>query len=437
MNTVDLIRKKRDGYALEKDEINFLISGYCKNKIPDYQFSAFLMATYLRGMTSGETSHLTNAMLHSGKVLDLSSIPGVKIDKHSTGGVGDKTSLIIAPIVAAAGIKVPMISGRGLGHTGGTLDKLESIPGFRTDLSISEYKKVLKNWGAVLIGQTKDIAPADKLIYSLRDVTATVESIPLITASIMSKKLAEGIDGLVLDIKTGNGAFMKEEKDAFVLADSLVLTAKAFNKKVIAFITDMNQPLGNYVGNWLEVYEAIEILKGEKKNDLYNLSIKLAGTMIFLGGKALTTKEGEQIAKEQITQGYAFERFVEIVKAQKGDIKYLYNPGKYRKPKFKRVIKSVEDSFLNSVNTFEMGLAAVELGAGRLKKDDLVDPAAGIKFNFKIGDKINKGDIIAELYSDNKNKILLVEKRFNNMVGLSGRKVNPPRLIKKIIKQGE
>jgi len=437
MNTVDLIRKKRDGYALEKDEINFLISGYSKNKIPDYQFSAFLMATYLRGMTSEETSHLTNAMLHSGKVLDLSSIPGVKIDKHSTGGVGDKTSLIIAPIVAAAGIKVPMISGRGLGHTGGTLDKLESIPGFRTDLSISEYKKVLKNWGAVLIGQTKDIAPADKLIYSLRDVTATVESIPLITASIMSKKLAEGIDGLVLDIKTGNGAFMKKEKDAIVLADSLVLTAKAFNKKVIAFITDMNQPLGNYVGNWLEVYEAIEILKGEKKNDLYNLSIKLAGTMIFLGGKALTIKEGEQIAKEQITKGYAFERFVEIVKAQKGDIKYLYNPGKYRKPKFKRVIKSVEDSFLNSVNTFEMGLAAVELGAGRLKKDDLVDPAAGIKFNFKIGDKINKGDIIAELYSDNKNKILLVEKRFNNMVGLSGRKVNPPRLIKKIIKQGE
>jgi len=437
MNTVDLIRKKRDGYALEKDEINFLVSGYSKDKIPDYQFSAFLMAAYLIGITKEETSYLTNAMLHSGKVLDLSSIPGVKVDKHSTGGVGDKTSLIIAPIVAAAGVKVPMISGRGLGHTGGTLDKLESIPGFRTDLSINEYKKVLKNCGAVLIGQTKDIAPADKLIYSLRDVTATVESIPLITASIMSKKLAEGIDGLVLDIKTGNGAFMKEEKDAIVLADSLVLTAKAFNKKVIAFITDMNQPLGNYIGNWLEVYEAIEILKGEKKNDLYNLSIKLAGTMIFLGGKALTIKEGEQIAKEQITKGYAFERFVEIVKAQKGDIKYLYNPGKYRKPKFKRVIKSFEDSFLNSVNTFEMGLAAVELGAGRLKKDDLVDPAAGIKFNFKIGDKINKGDIIAELYSDNKNKILLVEKRFNNMVGLSGRKVNPPRLIKKIIKQGE
>src|SRR3989339_369280 len=410
MNTVELIRKKRNGNQLTEQEIQYLITNFTNRKIPDYQFSAFLMAAFLKG---------------------------IKVDKHSTGGIGDKTSLILSPIVAAAGISVPMISGRGLGHTGGTLDKLEAIPGFRTDLDLKRYKSVIKKCGAVLIGQTKEIAPADKLIYSLRDVTATVESIPLITASIMSKKLAEGIDALVLDVKTGSGAFMQKYEDSLALADSLMDTAKAFNKKVIAFITDMNQPLGNYIGNWLEVYEAIEILKGEKKNDLYNLSIKLAGTMIFLGGKALTIKEGEQIAKEQITKGYAFERFVEIVKAQKGDIKYLYNPGKYRKPKFKRVIKSVEDSFLNSVNTFEMGLAAVELGAGRLKKDDLVDPAAGIKFNFKIGDKINKGDIIAELYSDNKNKILLVEKRFNNMVGLSGRKVNPPRLIKKIIKQGE
>ncbi len=433
MNVVDLIRKKRDGNALEKDEINFLISGYCKNKIPDYQFSCFLMATYLMGMTSEETSHLTNAMLHSGKVLNLSSIPGVKIDKHSTGGVGDKTSLIIAPIVAAAGIKVPMISGRGLGHTGGTLDKLESIPGFRTNLSISEYKKVLKKCGAVLIGQTKDIAPADKLIYSLRDVTATVESIPLITASIMSKKLAEGIDGLVLDIKTGNGAFMKEEKDAEELAKSLVSTAKSFDKNVIALITDMNQPLGNYIGNWFEVYEAIEILKGEKDNDLYNLCIKLAGTMIYLGESSLTVEEGERSAKEQIKNGRAFEKFIEIAKAQNGEVKYLYNPEKYKKPKFKKVIKSTEDGFLNSVNTFEIGIAAVELGAGRLKLDDEIDPKAGIKFNFKIGDKINKGEIIAELYSDNKNKITNVEKRFNKLVGLSDEKINPPNLIKKII----
>jgi len=282
MNTVELIIKKRNGKTLSKEEINFLINSYTKGKIPDYQFSALLMAILLKGMTKAETSHLTNAMLHSGKVIDLSFIKGAKIDKHSTGGVGDKTSLILAPIVAAVGVNVPMISGRGLGHTGGTLDKLESIPGFRTDLSLKEYKSVLKKCGAVLIGQTKDIAPADKLIYSLRDVTGTVESIPLITGSIMSKKLAEGIDGLVLDVKTGSGAFMRATKDAVELAASLISTAKAFNKKVIAFITDMNQPLGHYIGNWLEVYESIKVLRGEQKGDLLDLSLNLSGAMIYL-----------------------------------------------------------------------------------------------------------------------------------------------------------
>jgi len=253
MNTIELIKKKREKNALSKEEIIFLINNYTKGKIPDYQFSSFLMATYLNGMTVEETAALTEAMLYSGIVINLDSIYGAKVDKHSTGGVGDKTSLILAPIVAAAGVNVPMISGRGLGHTGGTLDKLESIPGFRTDLNLAEYKKVIKKCGTVLAGQTKNIAPADKLIYALRDVTATVESIPLITGSIMSKKLAEGIDGLVLDIKTGSGAFMKELKDAKELAKSLINTAKAFDKKVIGIITDMNQPLGNYIGNWLEV----------------------------------------------------------------------------------------------------------------------------------------------------------------------------------------
>ena len=245
MNTVELIRKKREGYQLSEEEIDFLIGNYLNGKIPDYQFAAFLMAAYLKGMNKTETAHLTRSMLNSGKVINLREIRGKKIDKHSTGGVGDKTSLILSPIVASLGINVPMISGRGLGHTGGTLDKLDSIPGFRTTLSLSRYKSVLKKCGAVLIGQTKDIAPADKLIYALRDVTATVESIPLITGSIMSKKLAGGVDGLVLDVKTGSGAFMKEQKDALALANSLMDTAKAFNKKVIAFITDMNQPLGN------------------------------------------------------------------------------------------------------------------------------------------------------------------------------------------------
>jgi len=323
-----------------------------------------------------------------------------------------------------------MISGRGLGHTGGTLDKLESIPGFRTDLSLKEYKNVLKKCGAVLIGQTKDIAPADKLIYALRDATATIESIPLITASIMSKKLAEGIDGLVLDVKTGSGAFMKNKKDAEKLAASLISTAKSFNKKVITFVTDMNQPLGNYIGNWLEVYESIEILKGEIKNDLYNLCIKLAGAMIFLGEKADSLSEGEKTAEEKIKDGSAFKKFMEIVKAQGGNSDFINNPGKYPESAYKKIIKSNINGYLKSVDTFNVGMAAVELGAGRLKKEDKVDPKAGIVFNYKIGDKINKGDVIAELFSDNKKSIFNVEKKFLNLVEISGNKVNPPKLVK-------
>ncbi|MBE0551656.1 MAG: thymidine phosphorylase, partial [Ignavibacterium sp.] len=326
MNTVELIKKKRDGKAFTNDEIGFLINQFTKGKIPDYQFSALLMAILLKGMNASETAALTNSMLNSGKIINLSSLRGYKVDKHSTGGVGDKTSLIIAPIVASAGVYVPMISGRGLGHTGGTLDKLESIPGFRTDLSLSESLKILKKCGAVLIGQTKEIAPADRLIYSLRDVTATVESIPLITASIMSKKLAEGIDGLVLDIKTGNGAFMKSQKESINLANSLIKTAKSFDKEVIAFITDMNQPLGNYIGNWLEVYESIKVLQGKVKNDLYALSLKLAGAMIYLGKKAKTLQEGETVAKQKIENGEAFKKFLEIVELQGGDVNYINSP---------------------------------------------------------------------------------------------------------------
>ena len=328
MNTTELIRKKRNKENLSKEEILYLINNYTKNKIPDYQFSAFLMAVYFNGMSKEETSALTEAMLYSGKVLNLNSIPGIKIDKHSTGGVGDKTSLIIAPIVAAAGVKVPMISGRGLGHSGGTLDKLEAIPGFRTDLSLSEYKNVLKKVGAVLIGQTKEIAPADKLIYALRDVTATVESIPLITGSIMSKKLAEGIDGLVLDVKTGNGAFMQKTEDAIALADSLIQTAKAFDKKVIGFVTDMNQPLGNYIGNWLEVYESIQVLRDGKKNDLTELSLILAGAMIYLGKKSKSLDEGIEEAIRILKSGKAFDKFVEIVKAQNGKTDFIFTSRK-------------------------------------------------------------------------------------------------------------
>jgi len=329
---------------------------------------------------------------------------------------------------------VPMISGRGLGHTGGTLDKLESIPGFRINLSLKEYKSVLKKCGAVLIGQTKDIAPADKLIYSLRDVTGTVPSIPLITGSIMSKKLAEGISGLVLDVKTGSGAFMRETKDAIELAKSLISTAKAFNKKVIAFITDMNQPLGNYIGNWLEVYESMKVMRGEQKGALLDLSIALSGAMIYLGGKAASIKEGAEIAKEQINNGKAFDKFVEIVKLQGGDISYILNPENYPKSKFIRKIKSEKIGYIKSIDNYQVGMAALELGAGRKTMEDKIDPKAGIIFKVKIGNKIKKGDVIAELHSQSMDKINKAKEMILSAITYSKQQSTKPKLIKRIIK---
>jgi pyrimidine-nucleoside phosphorylase len=434
MNTVELIKKKRDGEVFDIDEIGFFINQFTIGNIPDYQFSALLMAILLKGMNPSETAALTDSMLNSGKIINLSSLQGYKIDKHSTGGVGDKTSLIIAPIVASAGVLVPMISGRGLGHTGGTLDKLESIPGFRTDLSLSESIKVLKKCGVVLIGQTKEIAPADKLIYSLRDVTATVESIPLITASIMSKKLAEGIDGLVLDIKTGNGAFMKSQRESITLANSLIKTAKSFNKEVIAFITDMNQPLGNYIGNWLEVYESVETLKGRIKNDLYQLSIKLAGAMIYLGKKSKSLKEGELLAKQKIENGEAFKKFLEIVELQGGDVNYIINPDKYPKSKFVQKIRPKMAGFIKEINTYQIGMASLELGAGRKTKEDTIDPKAGIILFKKLGDFVNKDEFICELYSDSKTKIKLAEQMILESIKFSKKKPSVQKLIKKIIR---
>jgi pyrimidine-nucleoside phosphorylase len=373
-------------------------------------------------------------MLNSGKIINLSSLKGYKIDKHSTGGVGDKTSLIIAPIVASAGVLVPMISGRGLGHTGGTLDKLESIPGFRTDLSLSESIKVLKKCGVVLIGQTKEIAPADKLIYSLRDVTATVESIPLITASIMSKKLAEGIDGLVLDIKTGNGAFMKSQKESITLANSFIKTTKSFNNEVIAFITDMNQPLGNYIGNWLEVYESVEVLKGRIKNDLYQLSIKLAGAMIYLGKKSISLKEGELLAKQKVETGEALKKFLEIVELQGGNVNYITNPDNYPKSRFVKRVRSTQNGYISEMETYQIGMASLELGAGRKTKEDTIDPKAGIILFKKLGDFVNKDEFICELHSDSKTKIKLAEQMIIESIKFSKIKPSGQRLIKKIIR---
>ena len=430
MNVLEIIKRKRDGKKLSRSEIEFMIENFTNKKIPSYQFSAFLMAAFIRGLNERETAWLTNSMLYSGEVVDLSDIPGRKVDKHSTGGVGDKTSLILAPIVAAAGVKVPMISGRGLGHTGGTLDKLESIPGFKTRVSLKKYRALISKHGLALIGQTKEIAPADKEIYALRDVTGTVESIPLITASIMSKKLAEGAESFVFDVKTGSGAFMKKQNDAKTLATSLVSVAKKFNKKSVAYITDMNEPLGNYIGNWLEVYESLKVLQGEYVYNLSELSERLAGTMIWLGEKAGSIDEGIEIAKEMINSGKAFDKFLEIAEAQGADISYLKNPSKYPKSKFSEKIVLNKSGYVKSIDNYEIGMAALELGAGRMKAEDEIEPKAGVIFNVKIGDRITKNSVVAELFTDDKTKIDGAKKRIENAVKVSKNKVKKVKLIK-------
>lgn len=432
MNPVEIIIKKRNGIELNSKEIKFIIEGYLSGIVTDYQMSAFLMSVYFSGMTSRETSILTETMLHSGEVLDLSSIPGIKVDKHSTGGVGDKVSLIIAPIAAAAGVPVPMISGRGLGHSGGTLDKLEAIPGFRTDLSIKEYVEALQKIGAVLIGQTKEIAPADKKIYALRDVTGTVESIPLICASIMSKKLAEGIDGLVLDVKTGGGAFMKTLEDSERLALGLKSIADAFNKKTIAFITSMDQPLGFAVGNWLEVVESVECLKGKDVSDLMEVSHNLAGAMIYLGEKASSIEEGVEISKEQIKNGCAYKKFLEITANQGGNISFIKEVEKYPKSKNIAKLKSKTVGYVKSINAFEIGMAGIELGAGRMKHDDIIDPKAGLLFSKKVGDEVNVNDTLVTLFTD-KDDVQSTLNRVEKSIEISNLKPEKIKMIKKII----
>lgn len=401
MNVVELIRKKRNGGELTSAELQYVIDGYVKGAVPDYQLSAFLMATYFRGMTKNETREFTRLMLHSGDVLDLSSIPGVKVDKHSTGGVGDKISLPLAPIVAACGVPVPMISGRGLGHTGGTLDKLEAIPGFRTDLSVDEYKSVIAELGLVMIGQTKEIAPADKKMYALRDVTATVECIPLIAGSIMSKKLAEGIDALVLDVKTGRGAFMQTYERSVELAQALVEIGTGFGKRTVGFITNMDQPLGNAVGNWLETAESIECLHGGGPEDVMELTYVLGGMMVMLGGKAATLDEGMERCRAAVKDGTAFERFAALVKRQGGDVSFIHHPERYPQPKHCEIITAPQDGFVTSIDSLELGLSVIGLGGGRTAVDDVIDPKAGVLLLKKAGDAVRSGDAIAECRTDN------------------------------------
>jgi len=395
---IDVIRKKRDGVELSRDEIEALVNAYTDGDVPDYQVSAWLMAVVLKGMTRPETAALTDAMLHSGDVLDLSSLPGKKVDKHSTGGVGDKTSLVLAPLAAAAGIAVPMISGRGLGHTGGTLDKLEAIPGFNVNLSVAEFRRVLERCGCAMIGQTKEIVPADRKLYALRDVTGTVESPYLICASIMSKKLAEGIDALVLDVKTGSGAFMKSEKDAAFLAELMVETGERMGTKVVALITDMDQPLGNKVGNALEVVEVVEVLRGGGPEDLRELCLELAAWMLHLGGVTRTVAEGKQRSAELISSGKALEKFRQMVELQGGDVGAIDDSARLPQAQHTRQVSSAKAGYITSMQCEQIGTACVILGGGRERKEDAVDPAVGIVLHKKVGDQVAVGEPLATIY---------------------------------------
>ena len=405
MRAVDLIRKKRDGGEHTREEIDFLVSGYTQGQIPDYQMAAWLMAAWLRGIEGAELPSLTEAMLHSGRVLNHAEIPGKKVDKHSTGGVGDKTSLILAPIVAAGGLTVPMISGRGLGHTGGTLDKLESIPGFNVNLSLPDFSRVLRTCGMALIGQTAEIAPADKKIYALRDATSTVENIGLICASIMSKKLAEGIDALVLDVKTGSGAFMKKERDALLLAELMVDTGKRMGKKVVALVTDMNQPLGRMAGHSHEVIESIDVLKGGGPRDLRELSVELSAWMFFLGERSKSVEEGRRLAGTMISSGRAIEKFRQVILLQGGDARVVDDPNRLPLATLRAEVAAGAAGYVSGTNCEQFGVALAMLGGGREKKEDHIDHSVGLEFHKRIGDRVEKGESLATIHYNSDAKL--------------------------------
>lgn len=433
LSPYEIIRKKRDGAPLSKEEIDFFVRQYSSGQIPDYQASSLMMAIFFSGMSDEEILHLTKAMMSTGVVVDLSGVPGLKADKHSTGGVGDKISLMLAPLAAACGVKVPMVSGRGLGHTGGTIDKLESIPGFRTNMTIDEYKKILSDVGLVMSSQSEDLVPADRKLYALRDVTATVESIPLITSSIMSKKLAEGIDALVLDVKVGSGAFMKNMTEARKLAKKMVKVGKLYGKKVTAYITDMNQPLGREVGNWNEVVESIGVLKGEKSaRDIVLLTKRLTAEMVALcTGESLASAEGR--VGKAIESGSGFEKFLEMVRVQGGDTKVIENPDLYPKPKFVHEVKASGSGYVASIDTFGIGMAAVKLGGGRMRVDDKVDPVVGITVMKKVGDKLSSGDTLAVVHANDEDRAKSAVDHVLQSYRYSGRKPASVELIKERI----
>lgn len=434
-STPELIAHKRGGGELTDREIAHLIAGFCSGEVADYQMSAMAMAIFFRGMSPKEIVALTRAMQDSGRTVDLSSVPGIKVDKHSTGGVGDKVSLCLAPLVAACGVPVPMISGRGLGHTGGTLDKLEAIEGFNVTIPVEQFVKQVKDVGCSLIGQTADLAPADKRLYALRDVTATVESIPLITASILSKKLAAGIDALVLDVKVGRGAFMKTKKDATALASSLVRVGRLAKKQVTAFLTSMEAPLGRTIGNALETYEAIEILNGAGPDDLREITLILGAEMLRLGKVAKNEGEARKKLEKAIADGTGARKFEAIIASQGGDARVVREPDRLPKAPFIHAVRAKSAGFVTHLDALELGLSAVTMGAGRTRADQAVDPRVGIVLKKQFGDRVAKGETLLELHLGEAPKDTVLEKRVLGAIEIGARAKKAPPLVLDVLRK--
>ncbi len=433
MTARDIIARKRDGHHLTREEITFFVHGYVKGLIPDYQMAALLMAIYLRGMSPAETVWLTEVMLQSGEILDFADVPGPKVDKHSTGGVGDKVSLVLAPLVAATGVHVPMISGRGLGHTGGTLDKLEAIPGFRTDLEPEDLKRQLPEAGVFIAGQTRRLVPADRKIYALRDATSTVESVPLVTASILSKKLAEGINGLVLDVKTGGGAFFQRPEQAETLAQNLVSTAQAYGLPAVALLTGMDQPLGSMVGTWLETKEAIQCLRGDGAWDLLEVTVALGALMLLLAQRARSFMEAQQILQEALTSGAGYEKFRQMVAAQGGDLSVVDDVEAYPPARFEVDVHSLQEGFVTSIDARAIGVAVCLLGGGRQVVEDAIDYQAGAVLHKKVGEQVKVGDLFASLHSNRSGALEEAARMVRDAFSLAPEPGPPPPLIHKLI----
>lgn len=433
MRMYDLIMKKRNGGQLTKEEIEFMVKGFTAGEIPDYQMSAMMMAVYFVGMNTEETLHLTMAMANSGDMLDLSAIEGIKVDKHSTGGVGDKTSLALAPMVAACGIKVAKMSGRGLGHTGGTIDKLESFPGFSTEITEERFIHNVNTIGIAIMGQTADLAPADKKLYALRDVTATVDNMSLIASSIMSKKLASGADAIVLDVKTGSGAFMKKEQDALALAQEMTAIGNNAGRKTAAVISDMDQPLGFAVGNALEVKEAIDTLKGNGSADFVELCLALGSRMVVAGGKAKNTKEAEEMLKQVIADGSALEKLKQFVEAQGGDSRAVSDTDLLPQAKYREEIHSLEEGYVKHIVCDEVGICSLMLGGGRETKESSIDLSVGLVLKKKVGDYVKKGEALAVIHGNDREKMKAAAKRFMDSYSFSTVAVKKESFIKAVI----